>query len=129
MPATKASVTLLASQSVAAGLTKSTAVYGAWVDTRTFYRMCVRWRMRNGASAPGIAPTMVVQTSPDNGITVYDSYLVYGDTSSYNATTGAGDNSNEVSLDDTTMYVRVGVYAHTTNAVTAEASLQEITGM
>jgi hypothetical protein len=27
------------------------------------------------------------------------------------------------------MYVRVGVYGHTTNAVTAEASLQEITAL
>lgn len=123
MALTKASVSLLTSQSVAAGLTKSTAVFGAWVDTRTFYRMCVRWKLTNGASAPGAAPTLVVQTSPNNGTLIYDEYEVGGDTIANSV------NSRPIPIDDTTMYVRVGVYGHTTNAVTAEASLQEITAL
>lgn len=123
MALTKATSTLLASQSVAAGLTKSTAVFGSWVDARTFYRSCVRWMLTNGASAPGVAPTLIVQTSPDNGTTIYDEYTVGGDT------TASSVNSGPIPIDDTTMYVRVGVYGHTTNAVTAQATLQEITAL
>jgi hypothetical protein len=123
MALTKATVTLLASQSVAAGLTKATAVFSAWQDVRSFYRSCVRWRLTNGASAPGVAPTLIVQTSPDNGTTVYDEYTVGGDT------TASSDNSGAIPIDDTTMYVRTGVFGHTTNAVTAQTSLQEITAL
>lgn len=123
MALTKTTVTLLASQSVAAGLTKATAVFGAWVNTQAFYRSCIRWKLTNGASAPGVAPTILVQTSPDNGTLIYDAYTVGGDA------VASSVNSNEIPLDDTTMYVRVGVYGHTTNAVTAEVSMQEITGV
>lgn len=123
MPITKVSAALLASQSVAAGLTKATAVFGAWVDVRAVYRACVRYKLTNGASAPGVAPTLIVQTSPDNGTTVYDEYTVGGDT------TASSVNSGPIPIDDATMYVRVGVYGHTTNAVTAEASIQEITAL
>lgn len=123
MALTKASSTLLASQSVAAGLTKATAVFGAWMDVRAFYRMCVRWKLTNGASAPGVAPTLIVQTSPDNGANIYDEYTVGGDT------TASSVNSGAIPVDDTSMYIRVGVYGHTTNAITADASLQEITAL
>jgi hypothetical protein len=123
MALTKANATLLTSQSVAAGLTKATAVFGAWIDVRDAYRMCVRWKLTNGASAPGVAPTFIVQTSPNNGTLIYDEYIVGGDT------TASSVNSGPIPIDDTTMYVRVGVYGHTTNAVTAEASLQEITAL
>lgn len=122
MALTKATTTLLTSQSVAAGLTKATAVFGSWVDARAFYRSCVRWKLTNG-TAPGVAPTLIVQTSPDNGTTIYDEYTVGGDT------TASSVNSGPIAIDDTTMYVRVGVYGHTTNAVTAEATLQEITAL
>jgi hypothetical protein len=122
MALTKATATLLTSQLVAAGLTKATAVFGAWMDVRDAYRMCVRWKLTNG-TAPGVAPTLIVQTSPNNGTLVYDEYTVGGDT------TASSINSGPIPIDDTTMYVRVGVYGHTTNAVTAEASLQEITAL
>jgi tetrahydromethanopterin S-methyltransferase subunit D len=118
MALAKTSVTLLASQSVAAGLTKATAVFGAWVDTRAYGRQTVRWKLTNGASAPGVAPTLIVQTSPDNGTNIYDEYTVGGDT------VASSVNSGPISTDDTTMYVRVGFYGHTTNAVTCEATLQ-----
>ncbi|SMP71942.1 hypothetical protein [Noviherbaspirillum suwonense] len=118
MALTKTSVTLLASQSVVAGLSKATAVFGAWVDTRAYGRQTVRWKLTNGGSAPGVAPTLIVQTSPDNGTTVYDEYTVGGDTITNSV------NSGPIATDDTTMYVRVGVYGHTTNTVTAEATLQ-----
>lgn len=118
MALTKTSVTLLASQSVAAGLTKATAVFGSWVDVRAYGRQTVRYNVTNGASAPGVAPTLLVQTSPDNGTTIYDEYAVGGDT------VVSSVNSGPIPTDDTTMYVRVGVYGHTTNAITAEATLQ-----
>lgn len=123
MALTKVSSALLTSQSVAAGLTKATAVFGSWINAQTFYRSCVRWKLTNGASAPGVAPILIVQTSPDNGTTVYDEYTVGGDV------TASSVNSGPIAIDDTTMYVRVGVYGHTTNAVTAEATLQEITAL
>lgn len=118
MALAKTSVTLLSSQSVAAGLTKATAVFGSWVDTRAYGRQTVRWMLTNGSSAPGVAPTLIVQTSPDNGATIYDEYTVGGDT------VASSVNSGPIPTDDTTMYVRVGVYGHTTNAVTGQASLQ-----
>jgi hypothetical protein len=119
MALTKTSVTLLASQSVAAGLTKATAVFGAWIDTRTYGRQTVRYKVTNGGSAPGVTPTLVVQTSPDNGTTVYDEYItVVGDTVASSVTSGP------IQTDDTSMYVRAGFYGHTTNAVTCEATLQ-----
>jgi hypothetical protein len=114
MALTKTTVAVLASQSVAANLTKATAVFGSWIDVRAYGRQTVRWKLTNGASAPGVAPTLLVQTSPDNGTTIFDEYSAGGDITA----------SSVSSTDDTTMYVRVGVYGHTTNAVTAEASLQ-----
>lgn len=118
MALAKTSIALLTSQSVAAGLTKATAVFGSWVDTRAYGRQTVRWMLTNGSSAPGVAPTLIVQTSPDNGTIIYDEYVVGGDT------VASSVNSGPIPTDDTTMYVRVGVYGHTTNAVTAQASLQ-----
>ena len=118
MALTKTTVTLLALQSIAAGLTKATAVFGAWQDVRAYNRQTVRWMLTNGASAPGVAPTLIVQTSPDNGTTIYDEYIVGGDT------VASSVNSGPIPTDDTTMYVRVGVFGHTTNAVTGQASLQ-----
>ncbi|MDB5822191.1 MAG: hypothetical protein JWR21_895 [Herminiimonas sp.] len=118
MALTKTTVTLLASGSVAAGLTKATAAFGSWIDVRAYGRQTVRYKLTNGSSAPGVAPSLVVQTSPDNGTLIYDEYTIGGDT------TASSVNSGPIPIDDTTMYVRVGVYGHTTNAVTAEASLQ-----
>jgi len=119
MALTKTSVPLLASQSVAAGLSKATAVFGAWVDTRAYGRQTVRYKVTNGTSAPGAGPTIIVQTSPDNGTNIYDEYSAgVGDTISGSV------NSGPIQTDDTSMYVRVGFYGHTTNAVTCEATLQ-----
>jgi hypothetical protein len=118
MALTKTTVAVLASQSVAANLTKATAVFGSWIDVRAYGRQTVRWKLTNGASAPGVAPTLLVQTSPDNGTTIFDEYSAGGDI------TASSVSSGPIPTDDTTMYVRVGVYGHTTNAVTAEASLQ-----
>jgi hypothetical protein len=119
MALTKTSISLLASQSVAAGLTKATAVFGSWIDTRAYGRQTVRYKVTNGSSAPGVGPTLVVQTSPDNGTTIYDEY-----TTGVGDTTASSVNSAPIQTDDTSMYVRVGFYGHTTNAVTCEATLQ-----
>lgn len=119
MALTKTSVPLLNAVSVAAGLPKASAVFGSWVDVRAYGRQTVRYKVTNGASAPGATPNILVQTSPDGGATIYDEY-----------STGVGDtvansvNSGPIQTDDTSMYVRVGFYGHTTNAVTCEASLQ-----
>lgn len=123
MALTKASAAVFPSASVAAGLTKATAVFSPWINTQTYYRMCVRWTLTNNAAAPGAAPVLLAQTSPDNGTTVYDEYPVGGDIQPSSV------NSGEITVDDTTMYIRVGVYGHTTNAVTAQATIQAITGL
>lgn len=123
MALTKTSVVLLASTAVAAGLTKATASASAWFNTQTYYRSCVRFSLTNGSAAPGAPPTFLVQTSPDNGTTIYDEYPVGGDTIANSLTTG------EIAVDDTTMYVRVLVYGNTTNSITAQASLQAITAL
>ena len=123
MALTKTNTVLLASTSVAAGLTKATASFTPWFSTSGNYRSAVRWMLTNGAAAPGAVPILLVQTSPDNGTTIYDEYFVGGDTVANSI------NSGPISIDDSTLFVRVGVYGHTTNPVTAQATLQAITAL
>jgi hypothetical protein len=126
MAITKSAVTALTSASIAAGGTKaapSTGGTGSWLDITGAYGGDLSWRLINGSSAPGVAPTMTIQASPDNGTTVFDYATFGGDT------TASSDNSGTIWIDQGIQYVRVIVYGNTTNAITASASLSKITAV
>lgn len=125
MTISKTSVSVLASVSVPAGGTKASpqaAGTGAAVDCRTYYGGELTFKLTNGASAPTVPPALTFQASPD-GTAWYDYYTVGGDTVANSVTSGS------IALDRGVMYARAIVYANATNAVTAEAGLQAVSGI
>lgn len=124
MVITKSAVTALTSTSAAAGTTKaSPGATGSWLDLTAAYGGDLSWRLVNGGSAPGVAATLLVQASPDNGSTFYDYATVGGDI------IASSDNSGTIWIDQGIQYVRVIVFGNTTNAVTGSASLSKITAI
>lgn len=126
MAITKAKIAAIAysATNAAAGTSKaSPGVNSGWIDMTGKYGGDLSWRIVNGGSAPGVAPTLTVQASPDNGTTVYDYATVGGDTNS------SSDNSGTLWLDQGMMYVRVIGYGNTTNAVGIGADIAAITGV
>lgn len=124
MALTKVSVAVLAPTSGAAGSTKAApGAAGAWIDCRAYYGGELGYSITNGASAPGVAGTLLFQMSPDNGTTVFDYYSVAGDTVVSSVTSGA------LLLDRGVMYIRAIGYGNTTNAVTFAANLQAVTAL
>lgn len=124
MAISKTPIAVLASVSVPAGGTKTSpqaAGVGPAIDLRNYAGGDLGYSLTNGASAPGAAPTLSIQDSPD-GTKWYDYQIVGGDT------VASSFSSGTISIDRKIMYVRVVVYGHTTNAVTAEASLQAEVG-
>ena len=124
MAITKSSVLVLASTSAAAGTTKAApGATGAWIACSGYYGGDVGISITNGASAPGVALTALIQVSPDNGTTVFDYYPIAG-------TTIASDPfTTTIQLDQGIMFMRVIGYGNTTNAVTVAANLQAITAV
>jgi hypothetical protein len=132
MASTKASVTILAAVSVAAGGTKgapATGGTGSWVAINTGYGGSLGYSILNGASAPGVAGTITIQMSPDNGTTVFDWYSISGDTNIYNSSTLLGLTTGALDLPKGPMYVRAICYGNTTNAVTFALNLQHVTAL
>ncbi|MDB5733273.1 MAG: hypothetical protein JWQ03_3168, partial [Variovorax sp.] len=116
MAITKSAVVALTSTSAAAGSTKaSPGATGSWLDVTGAYGGDLSWRLINGGSAPGVAPTLTIQASPDNGTTVFDYASVGGDI------IASSDNSGTIWIDQGIQYVRVIAYGNTTNAITASA--------
>ena len=123
MAKTTAAVSILAATSGAAGSTRAApGVTGGWVDVRAYYGGELGWGVKNGGSAPTVAGSLLIQTSPDNGTTVFDYHLVGGDT------VANSDTTNSISLGKA-MYIRVLGYGNATNAVTYSAILQAVTGL
>ena len=124
---TKTPVTYLATVSGAAGSSKaSPGANSGWIDTGSNSANAadggdMGLSITNGSSAPGVAPTILLQWSPDNGATVYDYQAFGGDTiaSSINTTT--------VWVDPGMRYLRVIGYGNTTNAVTFGATFSGVT--
>ena len=124
MAITKSSVLILTATSAAAGTTKAApGATGAWINVSAYYGGDLGYSITNSASAPGVACTVLFQTSPDNGTTVFDYYAVAGDAAISSVNTGT------VWLDQGVMYVRAIAYGNTTNAVTVAANLQAITAV
>ena len=122
MAITKSAVSILASQSLAAGSTKaSPGITGSSVNCTAYYGGEVTWKITNG-TAPGVAGAITIQASHD-GTNWYDYYTGGGDT------VASSVNSGSVLLDRGVMYVRAIAYGNTTNAVTVEVQLQAITAL
>lgn len=125
MAISKAAISVLASVSVPAGGTKASpqaAGIGAAIDCRVHYGGELTFKLTNGASAPTVAPALTFQASPD-GAAWFDYYTVGGDVAANSIVSGS------LQLDRGVMYVRAIVYGNATNAVTAEAGLQAVSGV
>ena len=75
MALTKTPVPIFASALIAAGGTKAAPASGgtgALVDTSGYGASTLGWRIKNGASAPGVAGSITFQQSPDGGTTWFD---------------------------------------------------------
>jgi hypothetical protein len=122
MAIAKSSQTILVSISVPAGSSKASPGASGALDARSYYGGALTYKLTNNASAPGVAPIITFQSSPDN-TNWFDYYTVGGDT------VASSINSGTLTLDRGVMYIRVIVYGNTTNAITAEAGLQAITAV
>lgn len=119
---TKSTVPVLAEVSVPAGGTKAAPAAGgasSAVSTTSFGRSGLNWRVQNGASAPGAAGIMTIQTW--DGAKWFDWQTVAGDTAASSETSGT------ITIDAFVQGVRVRCYGHTTNPVTFEASFSALT--
>lgn len=121
MAITKTPVTILAPTNVPAGTTAAAPVAGAAVDVRTLAGGEWAYKITNGASAPTVPCTMVLQTSHD-GTNWYDYFAIGG------AAGASGVTSGSVAMSAGVMYARAIAHGNTTNAVTVESYLQAKVG-
>jgi len=121
MAITKQAVAILAPTNVPAGTAASTPIAGAAVDVRTFAGGEWAYKITNGASAPTVAATLVLQTSHD-GAKWYDYFTIGG------ASGASGVSSGSVKMSEGVMYARAIAYGNATNAVTVESYLQARVG-
>ncbi len=121
MAITKQAVTILAPANVPAGTTAAAPVAGGAVDVRTFAGGEWAYKITNGASAPTVAATLVLQTSHD-GTNWYDYFMVGG------AAGASGVSSGSVGMSAGVMYARAIAYGNATNAVMVESYLQAKVG-
>ena len=121
MAITKQPVAILAATSIPAGTTVAAPVAGAASDVRTFAGGEWAYKITNGASAPTVACTVILQTSHD-GTNWFDYYAVASNTVAGAVVSGSLPMTRGV------MYARVIAYGNATNAVTVESALQAVVG-
>jgi len=117
MAITKQAVAILAATNVPAGTPAAAPVAGAAVDVRAFAGGEWAYKITNGASAPTVPATLILQTSHD-GTNWYDYWTVGG------AAGASGISSGSVAMSAGVMFARAIAYGNTTNAVTVESHLQ-----
>lgn len=123
MTITKTPVSLLNAVAGAGGTTKAApGADSGWVDVSGIDGGTIGLKITNGASAPSPAGNLLIQQSPDNGVTAYD---YYGPLTS--DTVASSDTSATIDLDPGVKYVRVIGYGNGTNPVTYTATLTEVT--
>lgn len=124
MAISKAAVTILSSNSSAAGTSTKAApsITGALIPCSSYYGGEIMYKISNSSSAPTVACSLTFQISSD-GTNWYDYYTVGGDNVASSITSGA------ILLDRGVMNLRVIAYGNVTNAVTVEAFLQAVTGV
>jgi len=116
MALTKASTTILASQSVGAAAT----VTGASINLTAGYGGEILWKITNGASAPTTPPTIELQSS-DDGTNWYRKQFISGDTVANSPNSGVWPISTGV------MYVRAIFIGGATNGSTMACMMEQIT--
>ena len=121
MAITKQSVTILAATSVAAAVVPAAPVAGSAVNVQAYAGGEWGYKITNGASAPGAACTIVLQTSHD-GTDWVDTFTTSGNTLS------SGVLSGSIPMSPGVMFARVIGYGNTTNAVTISSYLQARVG-
>ena len=121
MAITKQAVTILAPTNVPAGTTAAAPVAGGAVDVRALAGGEWAYKITNGASAPTVPCTLVLQTSHD-GAKWYDYFTIGG------ASGSSGISSGSVTMGAGVMYARAIAYGNATNAVTVESYLQAKVG-
>lgn len=122
-------ITLLSAVSVAAasaGTKGSPGAAGPWTDVSAFDGGDVGLAIQNGG-AVGAAGNILIQTSPDNGATVFDYWGFAGDLAAYAASTLAGMTTNTIKIDPGVKYIRVIGYGHSNNPVSYTAVFTGVT--
>lgn len=123
MAIAKQAVTILAPTTVPAGRTVSNPVWGPWVNVQAFRRGEWGYRVANGAVAPSVGCTIVLQTSPTGAdADASEFFSIMGDT------TANGGVNRSVGLGPGVMFVRVGGYGNLANDVTISSTLQAEVG-
>jgi len=121
MAITKQAVTILVPTSVVAGTTAAAPVVGPTADVRGFAGGEWAYKITNDASAPTVACTIVLQTSPD-GTNWFDYFTVGG------STVPGGNVSSSLPMGRGVMFARVIAYGNVTNGVIVESRLQAVVG-
>ena len=121
MAITKQPVTILAATNVPDATTAAAPVAGAAADVRAFAGGEWAYKITNGASAPTVPCTLVLQTSHD-GANWYDYFVAGGPTGA------SGVSSGSIGMSAGVMFARVIAYGNVTNAVTVESYLQARVG-
>lgn len=121
---TKTPVPFLSAAAGAAGSTKTApGANSGWIDlgAPTSYDGGDMGLSVTNGTAPGAAGSILIQWSPDNGVTIYDYWAMAGD-----LVTGS-TNTATIWIDPGLRYVRVIGYGNTTNPVTFAASFSGVT--
>jgi hypothetical protein len=126
---TKTPQAILAPTPGAAGTTKGTpGADSGWIDLGGADGGDLMVSILNGASAPGVGGTLLIQASAyANGASPADYQPLGGDTNAYSSSTGAGLTSATIWIDPGVRAIRVIGYGNTTNPVTFGAVFSGIT--
>lgn len=125
MPAGKASAVIFAvGTSVPANTTTKAnpQATGTTVNLAGIYGGVLHWKIKNGASAPTVAPTMIIQLSHD-GTNWYDHWTVGGDT------VASSDNSGNIEIPRAAQFARAIVFGNATNAVTVDTIISNMSSL
>lgn len=121
-------ITLLSANAVTAanagtkGAPGAIGAAGGWVLVETYEGGDIGLSITNGATGPGVEGNILIQTSPDNGATVYDYWGFGGGIANYVSSTGAGQTTQTIKVDPGVKYVRVIGWGHTVNPVSYGAT-------
>jgi hypothetical protein len=127
MPAGKAPIVIAAAgTSVGANTTTKAApqYVSPTVNVTTGYGGGLGWSIKNGASAPTVAPTLMFQVSVDGTNGSWRDYHTTG-----GDTVNNSENTGFIELSRGAFYIRVIVFGNATNAITIAAEVFGVTSL